>query len=230
MTSDFSLTSLFFEADWIVKLVMIGLLICSVWSWTIIFNKIVKFREASRSLDEFEEMFWSSQSLEDLYDDLIKTEKLSAAANVFISGMKEWRISSRDSSTRSSALKSGIEQRMERVMRVTMGRELNVLERRLGFLASLGSTAPFIGLFATVLGIMRSFISIAEQSSTSLTVVAPGIAEALFATAMGLLAAIPAVIAFNHFSNRLGWMEDRLQNFSEEFLTAIARHIVGRTN
>ena len=186
----FSFFELFMTAHPVVKVVMIGLLLASIWAWAIIVEKLVAFRRARREADRFEQQFWSGQSLEELYAGLSRGRTLSMAA-LFVAAMREWK---RSVEGNIRAL-GGIQMRVEKVMDVTISREMEQLDRRLLFLATVGSTAPFIGLFGTVWGIMTSFQAIAASKNTSLAVVAPGIAEALFATALGLLAAIPAVIS-----------------------------------
>ena len=174
---------------------MIGLLLASVWSWAIIIEKMVAFRRARREADRFEAQFWSGQSLEELYAALARGRTFSMAS-LFVAAMREWK---RSVEGNIRAL-GGIQMRVEKVMDVTISREMEQLDRRLLFLATVGSTAPFVGLFGTVWGIMSSFQAIASSKNTNLAVVAPGIAEALFATALGLLAAIPAVIFYNKFA------------------------------
>jgi len=219
-----SMMGLFWDADPIVKLVMVVLVLASFWSWTIIFNKIMRLRKLYTAADQFEEAFWSGGSLDDLYD-RIGNRPQDPMSSLFCSAMREWRRSIAKGVALSNDLRGTLHQRIERVMQVTVGREMDLLEKYMGFLASVGSTAPFIGLFGTVLGIMNSFESIAAQQNTNLAVVAPGIAEALFATAIGLVAAIPAVIAYNKISNDLGRYANRLDAFSHEFGTIISRQL-----
>jgi biopolymer transport protein TolQ len=219
-SADFSFLSLFLQAHIVVKLVMIGLLLASVWSWGIIIEKSFVFARTRREADEFERLFWSGQSLDELYS-LVSQRRPSAMASLFVAAMREWRRSI-ENTVRPLA---GVQSRIERVMDVTITREMDRLERRLLFLATVGSTAPFIGLFGTVWGIMTSFQSIATAKNTSLAVVAPGIAEALFATALGLLAAIPAVIFYNKFAAEAGRFAQRFEGFSDEFLAIVSRQI-----
>ncbi|HWT09755.1 MAG TPA: protein TolQ, partial [Roseomonas sp.] len=188
---DLSLWGLFLQADWIVKSVMIGLLFASIWVWAIVFDKVTSIRRANKAADAFEDRFWSGGSLDDLYAKEGEEPSHPLAA-VFGAAMREWRRSAGN-----GALLGGAKERVERAMGVTIGREMERLERWMVFLASVGSVAPFIGLFGTVWGIMNSFAAIAGMQNTNLAVVAPGIAEALFATAIGLVAAIPAVLAYN---------------------------------
>ena len=190
MGHDLSVWGLFLQADIVVKIVMIMLILASFWCWAIIFDKVMKMRRLWAQADEFEEAFWSGGSLEDLYD-RISDRPSSPMASIFTAAMREWRRSA-TKGIADVAQKASLSQRIDRVMQVTLGREMEGLERNMTFLASVGSTGPFIGLFGTVWGIMNSFQAIAGSKDTSLAVVAPGIAEALFATALGLVAAIPA--------------------------------------
>ncbi len=219
-----SFLELFLSAHIVVQIVMVGLLLASVWSWAIIIEKVVTFRRARREADRFEQLFWSGQSLEELYAGLARDRTQSMAA-LFVAAMREWK---RSVEGNIRAL-GGIQLRVEKVMDVTISREMERLDRRLLFLATVGSTAPFIGLFGTVWGIMSSFQAIAASKNTSLAVVAPGIAEALFATALGLLAAIPAVMAYNKFSADSARLAQRLEAFADEFAAIVSRQIDTRT-
>ena len=194
-SADVSLIALFWQAHWIVKGVMLGLLACSVWVWAIAIDKIFLFARTRRSMDRFEQAFWSGESIEELYRTLSAKPTHSMAA-CFVAAMREWKRSF-ESHARSVA---GLQMRIDKVMNVSIAREVERLERRLLVLATVGSAGPFVGLFGTVWGIMNSFIGISKSQTTNLAVVAPGIAEALLATAIGLVAAIPAVIIYNHFS------------------------------
>lgn len=218
MSPDLSLWGLFLAADWIVKSVMILLVVASVWCWAIIIEKAVRLRALRRQADAFEELFWSGNSLDKLYDQMGPPSD-DPFSMVFSSAMREWRRSPNKTSSAS------IQQRIERIMQLTVERQVDHLEKRVGFLASVGSTAPFIGLFGTVWGIMNSFQSIAASKNTSLAVVAPGIAEALFATAIGLVAAIPAVIAYNKLSTDIQRYANRLQSFATEFGAILLRQM-----
>jgi biopolymer transport protein TolQ len=220
---DLSIWGLFWSAHWIVKWVIIILVFASVWCWTIIFAKTKKIRWLKKNGDRFEESFWSGGSLDDLYDQIGQRPDHPMAA-VFSAAMREWR---RSLSRRraGSQMTGSVQERIDRVMHVTMAREMERLETNMTFLASVGSTAPFIGLFGTVWGIMNSFQSIAASKQTTLAVVAPGIAEALFATALGLVAAIPAVIAYNKISSDLNRYAGRLDAFSGEFSSILSRQI-----
>ncbi|MBR0674306.1 protein TolQ [Neoroseomonas soli] len=214
---DLSLWGLFLQADWVVKGVMIGLLAASVWVWAIVFDKVTSLRRANRAADAFEDRFWSGGSLDDLYAREGEDPSHPIAA-VFGSAMREWRRSAGN-----GALLGGAKERVERAMTVTIGREMERLERWMVFLASVGSVAPFIGLFGTVWGIMNSFAAIAGMQNTNLAVVAPGIAEALFATAIGLVAAIPAVLAYNKISTDLARFAGRMESFATEFAAILSR-------
>ena len=221
---DFSFVSLFVHAHPVVQAVVIGLMLSSVWSWAIIIEKLFAFRKARRESEKFEQLFWSGQSLEELFGGLSRGTPQSMAA-LFVAAMREWKRSV-EVAPRSFG---GIQMRVEKVMDVSISREMERLERRLLFLATVGSTAPFVGLFGTVIGIMTSFTAIAASKNTSLAVVAPGIAEALFATALGLLAAIPAVIAYNKFSADASRQSQRLEGFADEFSAIVSRQIDVRT-
>lgn len=216
----FSFIELFMHAHIVVQAVMIGLLLASVWSWGIIFHKLFAFRRARIEADRFEQLFWSGQSLDELYTNLARGQSIAIAA-LFVAAMREWKRSV-EGSIRALG---GIQMRVEKVMDVTISREMERLENRLLFLATVGSTAPFVGLFGTVWGIMTSFQAIAASKNTSLAVVAPGIAEALFATALGLLAAIPAVIFYNKFSADSARLAQRLEAFADEFSAIVSRQI-----
>ncbi len=217
---DLSLWSLFVQASFVVKLVMLGLVGASVWVWAIIFEKSVSVRRANRQAALFEDRFWSGGSLDDLYEtDGAKPTHPMAA--VFGAAMGEWRRSARVAGADLS--RGSVRERVDRAMAITVTRELERLERWMIFLATVGSTAPFIGLFGTVWGIMHSFSAIAAMHNTNLSVVAPGIAEALFATAIGLVAAIPAVIAYNKINQDLSRFAARMEAFGTEFGAILSR-------
>ncbi|MDX2288643.1 MAG: protein TolQ [Hyphomicrobiaceae bacterium] len=216
----FSFIELFIQAHFVVQIVMIGLVISSIWSWAIVIEKFFAFRKARLEADRFEQLFWSGQSLDELYNSMARSQPI-ASASLFVAAMREWK---RSVEGNMPAL-GGIQLRVEKVMDVTISREMERLERRLLFLATVGATAPFVGLFGTVWGIMTSFQAIAASKNTSLAVVAPGIAEALFATALGLLAAIPAVIFYNKFSADSARIAQRLEAFADEFAAIVSRQI-----
>jgi biopolymer transport protein TolQ len=215
-----SLWALFAQAGFTVKLVMIGLVIASVWSWAIIFDKVLLFARTRGQLDRFEKVFWSGQSLEELYRSLSDKTPTGMGA-LFVSAMREWK----KSFERGASSPIALQMRIEKAMDVALARETERLESRLMFLATVGSASPFIGLFGTVVGIMTSFQAIAGSKTTNLAVVAPGIAEALLATALGLLAAIPAVIAYNKFASDVGKFTSRMEGFADEFSAILSRQI-----
>jgi biopolymer transport protein TolQ len=216
----FSFVNLFLRADFVVQLVMLGLLFASIWSWAIILEKLYVFRKTRTDSNLFEQQFWSGQSLDELYA-FLNQQRPRAMAALFVAAMREWKRSIEGN----PRPLPGVQMRVEKVMDVSISREVERLERRLLFLATVGSTSPFVGLFGTVWGIMNSFQSIAVSKSTNLAVVAPGIAEALFATALGLLAAIPAVIFYNKFSHEVGLHAKRLEGFADEFSAILSRQI-----
>jgi biopolymer transport protein TolQ len=220
--TDLSIWGLFIQADFVVKCVMIGLVLASVWSWAIVFDKVMRLRRLRGQADAFEEKFWSGGSLEELYDRIAGRPGDPMTA-VFVAAMREWRRSAGKGGSADVTMRARLGQRLDRVMQITMTREMDTLESRLGFLASTGSVAPFVGLFGTVWGIMNSFHAIGLSKDTSLATVAPGIAEALFATALGLVAAIPAVIAYNKLSSDLDRYAQRLENFAGEFGAILSR-------
>jgi biopolymer transport protein TolQ len=225
VASDLSLWTLFLQADWIVKAVMLMLVLASFWSWAIIFDKLIKIRKVIADTDKFETDFWSGGSLDALYDRLSISGPQHPMAVLFLAAMREWRRSTERGLVRGKQGLGSLQVRIGQVMRVSIDREMERLERYLGFLASVGSVSPFVGLFGTVWGIMNSFHAIASSKNTSLAVVAPGIAEALFATALGLLAAIPAVMAYNKFSNDLSRLSVRLEGFAGEFSARMSRQL-----
>nr|WP_298094925.1 protein TolQ [uncultured Shinella sp.] len=215
-----TLWGLFMQAGFVVKLVMLGLIAASVWTWGIVVDKTLSYGKARRQLDSFEQVFWSGQSLEELYRTL-SDRQTSGMSAIFVAAMREWK----KSFERGARSPIGLQMRIDRAMDVTLSRESETLEARLGSLATIGSAAPFVGLFGTVVGIMTSFQAIAGSKQTSLAVVAPGIAEALLATAIGLLAAIPAVIAYNKFSADAGKLTARMEGFADEFSAILSRQI-----
>jgi len=211
--TDFSLIQLFIRADFVVKSVIIVLIAASIYSWALIFEKQRLFKKIEKSTSNFEDKFWKSKSAENFYNNLTNREK-DPIANIFQSAMAELiKTKSKSSSVQSA--------RVSRVLEISGDKEINLIEKHFTFLATVGSTAPFIGLFGTVWGIMNSFQSIAISRNTSLAIVAPGIAEALFATALGLLAAVPAVIAYNKFNSDSKKYSGRIENFSKRFISII---------
>ena len=217
-STDFSLTQLFLRADFVVKSVIIILIAASVYSWALIFEKYRLFKKIEKSTSSFEEKFWKSKSAENFYNNLSNRDK-DPLANIFQSAMVELiKTKSKSSSVQSA--------RVSRVIEISGDKELKLIEKHFTFLATVGSTAPFVGLFGTVWGIMNSFQSIAISRNTSLAIVAPGIAEALFATALGLLAAIPAVVAYNKFTSDSRKYSGRIENFSKRFISIIYINIM----
>jgi biopolymer transport protein TolQ len=217
---DLSLLGLFWQAHFVVKLVMVGLVAASVWCWAIIIDKTLLYRRTKRDMDAFEDQFWSGQSLEELYNSIEKDEN-TGLASVFVATMREWKRSF-ENGARSIA---SLSMRLDKVADVAIQREIERLDSNLVVLASIGSAGPYIGLFGTVWGIMTAFTSIAASKNTSLAVVAPGIAEALFATAIGLFAAIPAVLAYNKLQSNVGKAQTRLEGFADEFSAILSRQI-----
>jgi len=212
-STDFTIIQLFLRADFIVKSVIIILISASVYSWALVFEKYKLFTRIEKSTTSFEEKFWKSRSAENFYNNLTNREK-DPLANIFQLAMSELI----KTKAKSAAVQSA---RVSRVIEIAADKEIKLIEKNFTFLATVGSTAPFIGLFGTVWGIMNSFQSIAISRNTSLAIVAPGIAEALFATALGLLAAIPAVIAYNKFNSDTKKYSSRIENFSKRFLSII---------
>ena len=209
--TDFSIWKLFIRADIIVKSVIIILIVCSIYSWAVIFEKIKLFKKINSSTEDFETKFWKSKSAENFYNNLpSKTE--DPMSNVFKDAMQVMLKSRRS---------TNLDEKMSRMLEINIEKQMEKIEKGYTFLATVGSTAPFIGLFGTVWGIMNSFQSIAISRNTSLAIVAPGIAEALFATALGLLAAIPAVVAYNKFNHDAKKYSQKLENFSKRFLSII---------
>jgi biopolymer transport protein TolQ len=224
LSGNFSIVSMFLRADIIVKAVMILLLLASLWSWTIIFNKLMAISSLKRKAKKFEKLFWSGQSLDELYQQFAARNDHPLAA-MFIAGLREWRRAFEANGGLRESLIPGVKDRIEKAMSVTILRETDGIEKNLGILATIGSVSPFVGLFGTVWGIMNSFSAIAARHDTTLAVVAPGIAEALFATAMGLLAAIPAVIFYNRFIAEIGRYVNSLDAFADEFSAILSRQL-----
>ncbi len=225
--TDLTILGLFLSADIIVKIVIVLLVLASFWTWAIIFEKWLRMRRLRAQARQFEEAFWSGGSLEELFD-RIGNRPPDPMTSVFVAAMREWRRSAAKGLLTSDQLRASLQDRIERVMNITLGREMEILERHMNYLASVGSSAPFVGLFGTVWGIMNSFAAIAASKNTSLAVVAPGIAEALFATALGLVAAIPAVLAYNKLSGEIGRYANRLDAFAGEFGAILSRQLEER--
>jgi biopolymer transport protein TolQ len=218
--AEITLWSMFWTAHFVVKIVMVGLLGASVWCWAIIVDKAMLFKRLRRDMDTFEDAFWSGNSLEGLYEQLSQSQT-TGMASLFIAAMREWK---RSFAGASQAF-MGLHSRIEKVLDVTIAREVERLESQLLVLASVASAGPFVGLFGTVWGIMTSFRSIAASKNTSLAVVAPGIAEALFATAIGLFAAIPALIFYNILQGKVARAQARMESFADEFSSILSRQI-----
>jgi biopolymer transport protein TolQ len=218
--AEVSLLAMFWAAHIVVKIVMVGLLCASVWCWAIIINKVILLRRTQRAMAQFEEVFWSGASLDELFATL-SSRPTTGMASVFVAGMREWRRSLQGAA--SSFM--GLQARIEKALDVSISREVEKLESNLLVLATVASASPFIGLFGTVWGIMSSFRSIAASRNTSLAVVAPGIAEALFATAIGLFAAIPALIAYNKLQGDVAKKQAQLEGFADEFSSILSRQI-----
>lgn len=224
MVHDFTMWGMFMQADMVVKIVIMMLVFASVWSWAIILEKRMALKRLNKRADRFEDAFWSGEPLDKLYQ-RVKKGKLDPVIKTFAAGMEEWQNGVSHGLPSKDSVQASLRQRVERAMMITITREMNALERGMTFLANVGSTATFVGLFGTVWGIMHSFTAIASTQNTSLAVVAPGIAEALFATALGLVAAIPAVVAYNKFTNDLNGYADRLDAFMSEFAAILSRHL-----
>ena len=221
LATDLSPWALFLQADIVVKLVMLGLLAASIWSWAIIIERSRRLRAINAQAKAFEDWFWKADSLDTLYEPAAKAHHPSA--RLFIAGMNEWR----RSLAKGRIDREGVRARLTSILGVAIARDIEELGDRLNVLATIGSVAPFVGLFGTVWGIMRSFTGIAASQNTTLAVVAPGIAEALFATAIGLFAAIPAVIGYNRLLHGTGRLEARLSSFAEEFHGLLSRQLDG---
>lgn len=225
----FSLTTLFWETDLIIKADILAVVFMSVWSWAIIFEKFYLLHSVKEAAKRFQAQFWSGASLDEMFDNLEKKPfRLDPMSAIFVAAMREWRRSSKTLSTGLHG--TSLQQRIERVMQICLDREMERIEKRMTFLASTSSVAPFLGLFGTVWGIINSFSAISATSAASLTVMARGISEALFTTALGLMAAIPAVLAYNKFSNDINRYAQELENFAGEFGTILSRQIDDKTN
>ena len=218
---DFSMFALFMQADWVVKSVMIGLLIASVWCWAIIANRLIAYGRAKREMRAFEKAFASGKPLSQLQQEMQQEIQHAGLSAVFMAAMEEWDKSHQQQASNAPGLQS----RLEIALDLAVSEQSTALEKRLGFLATIGSAGPFVGLFGTVWGIMNAFTAIAAAENTSLAVVAPGIAEALLATALGLLAAIPAVIAYNKLSADAGHLIAKLEGFADRLVALLSRQL-----
>ncbi|MCR4623666.1 MAG: protein TolQ [Alphaproteobacteria bacterium] len=217
-----SMFSLFAQASWVVKSIIVLLIGCSFWSWTVMFAKFTMLSKLKKNANRFENAFWNSGSI-DVFFENINTKSDDPFVSVFVTGMREWKRAKEKIKTTIGGISLG--DRVIRVMEVTVGREIDYLEQHLGFLATVGSTAPFVGLFGTVWGIMNSFEAIGISQNTNLAAVAPGIAEALFTTALGLIVTIPAVVAYNKIANEINRYRTRLEAFVDEFSAIISRQM-----
>jgi len=222
-----SMFSLFAQASWVVKSIIILLIGCSFWSWTVMFAKFTMISKLKKNASRFEDAFWNCGSI-DVFFGNVNAKSNDPFVSVFITGMKEWRRAKEKIKTEIGSI--SLRDRVIRVMEVTVGREVDYLEQHLGFLATVGSTAPFIGLFGTVWGIMNSFEAIGISQNTNLAAVAPGIAEALFTTALGLIVTIPAVVAYNKIANEINRYHSRLEAFVDEFSAIISRQMEDSEN
>ena len=223
--TDFSLLSLFFRADLVVKSVIIILILASIYSWAIISAKLVRMKKLKQLDNQFDEKFWSGKSFDDLFETFNYNQN-DPKSKIFCSAINEWKKSKKDKNDIKDI--NSLKERMNRSMQVTFNKETEIIEKNLTFLATAGSTAPFIGLFGTVWGIMNSFQAIAIAQNTNLSVVAPGIAEALFATALGLFVAIPAVVAYNKITSDFSKYFISLESFIDEFTTIFFRQLENR--
>ena len=221
---DFSLLSLFLRADFVVKSVIIILILASIYSWTVIVSKLIRIQRLKQLENEFDEIFWSGNSFDDLFETFNYNQN-DPKSKIFCSAISEWKKSNKKGKNLKSFDINSLKERMHRSMQVTFNKESEIIEKNITFLATAGSTAPFIGLFGTVWGIMNSFQSIAIAQNTNLSVVAPGIAEALFATALGLFVAIPAVVAYNKITSDLSKYFMSLESFIDEFTTIFFRQL-----
>jgi len=224
VSSSLSMFDLFLQSDSIVKLVLLILLVASFWSWAVIFDKVLRLRRLQQAASSFEDTFWSGGSLDDLYD-RVGQQPIDPMSAVFAAAMREWRRSAAKGLLGTPGMRSSLQQRIERVMNVTVGREMDRAERFMAYLATVGSTAPFVGLFGTVWGIMNSFIGISNAHTTNLAVVAPGIAQALLATAFGLVAAIPAVMIYNVLARQTAHYRAYLGDASAQVMRLVSRDL-----
>lgn len=221
-TTDMSIFNLITSADSVVKLVMFLLLLASIWSWAIIFDKYLKYKNLGKKMSKFEQLFWSGQMLDQLYEKIKKSND-HPLSSVFVAAMGEWK--RQENRATDSYLRVGLKERLMQTMDLVRNREVEKMEQSLGFLATVGSSAPFIGLFGTVWGIMHTFQSIAAYKNATIAVVAPGMAEALLATALGLFAAIPAVVFYNFLVSRANLLTNKIDDFIVELHTLLSRAI-----
>ncbi len=222
--TDMSALGLFLHADGVVKMVILILVFASIWTWAIILQKSTKLKSLKNKAGYFEDRFWAGGNLETLYDK-INGKPGDPMSSIFVAAMKEWKSAAEKNLMATAAMRASLLARIERAINGTIGRELTQIEKHMTWLASVGSVSTFIGLFGTVWGIMNSFSAIANSQNTSLAVVAPGIAEALFATAIGLVAAIPAVLAYNKFNSEISRYAERLDFFGNDLLATMSRNL-----
>lgn len=215
-----SMYGMFMDSDFFMKALILGLLLTSVWCWTIIFDKIRYFKKIRQQMKDFETKFWSGNSLDALYTTYAKDSKNPLAA-IFVAAIQEWRRSTKEGNKKKATIK--LSERIDKVMQIVIDKQVDKLETRMTFLASTGSVAPLLGLFGTVWGIMDAFNSIGATQSTNIAAVAPGVAEALFTTAVGLIAAIPAVIAYNKLTSDIDRMAQRMETFAGELSAILSR-------
>ena len=215
-----SMYGMFMDADLFMKILILGLFFTSIWCWTIIFDKIFRFKKIRTAMKDFESKFWAGGSLENLYTTYAKSTKNPLAA-IFVAAIQEWRRSTKESKGKKATIK--LSERVDKVMQIAIDKQVDKMETRMTFLASTGSVAPLLGLFGTVWGIMDAFNAIGATQSTNIAAVAPGVAEALFTTAVGLIAAIPAVIAYNKLTNDIERMAQRMETFAGELGAILSR-------
>lgn len=220
MHQSLSMYGMFMDSDLFMKALILSLLFASIWCWTIIFDKIRYFKKIRNAMKDFETKFWSGGSLENLYTTYAKTTT-NPLANIFVAAIQEWRRSTKEGTTKKATLK--LSERLDKVMQIAIDKQVDKMETRMTFLASTGSVAPLLGLFGTVWGIMDAFNAIGATQSTNIAAVAPGVAEALFTTAVGLIAAIPAMIAYNKLTSDIDKMTQRMDRFSDELGTILSR-------
>ena len=220
MNHSLSMYGMFMDSDIFMKALILGLLLASIWCWTIIFDKVRSFKKIRQSMKDFETKFWSGGSLENLYTTYAKTTT-NPMANIFVAAIQEWRRSTKEGTSKKATIK--LSERVDKVMQIAIDKQVDRMETRMTFLASTGSVAPLLGLFGTVWGIMDAFNAIGATQSTNIAAVAPGVAEALFTTAVGLIAAIPAMIAYNKLTSDIDKMTQRMERFSDELGTILSR-------
>lgn len=220
MHQSLSMYGMFMDSDIFMKALILSLLFASIWCWTIIFDKIRSFKKIRNAMKDFETKFWSGGSLENLYTTYVKTTT-NPLASIFVAAIQEWRRSTKEGTNKKATIK--LSERVDKVMQIAIDKQVDKMETRMTFLASTGSVAPLLGLFGTVWGIMDAFNAIGATQSTNIAAVAPGVAEALFTTAVGLIAAIPAMIAYNKLTSDIDKLTQRMERFSDELGTILSR-------